>query len=221
MNMRGIVFDLDGTLVDTLPDIMHALNLALRDCGRPMLPPEMGNILIGNGARSLVEKALAPDGASPAELETVFARFMEHYGAGSTANSRVYDGVVGQLREFAEASIAMAVCTNKPGAISEKVLSDLGLTTFFRVIIGGDALPVRKPDGEHLLAAIAGAGAVADEVVMVGDSPADVGAARNAGVPVIVVDYGYSQTPARDLGADAVISRFTELPAAIAALSGG
>ncbi len=218
---RGIVFDLDGTLVDTLPDIMHALNLALAECGRRTVPEDLGTTLIGEGARRMVEKVLAAENAAATEIETVFTRFMAHYGTGSTAHSRVYDGVVGQLGEFDAQGVTMAVCTNKPGAISEKVLADLDLSKYFRAVVGGDALAVRKPHGGHLLAAVDRMGAAAADVVMVGDGPADVGAARNAGIPVIVVDYGYSHAPARDLGADSVISSFNQLPRAIAALSGG
>lgn len=219
--MRAAIFDLDGTLVDTAPDIVAALNGALSDLGYGTVGGDAGRAMIGGGARRLVELALAAQtGSEPGDglVETALERFMVYYGEGSVARSAVYPGVREALSRFGEEGLAMGVCTNKPHAISLTVLDRLDLGGHFRAVVGGDALPEKKPAASHLLETVSRTQKDAAEVIMVGDSATDVAAARNAGVPVVVVSYGYSMLPAAELGADAVIADMRELPDVMAGL---
>lgn len=217
----ALVFDLDGTLVDTAPDLHAVLETLLAEIGRHAPPLDQTRLMVGEGARVMITRALDATGGMPADvdMETLFERFIEIYVADPARYSRPYEGVLSELDRLAAAGVAMGICTNKPQAPSDGLLATLDMTRYFGAVLGGDALPVRKPDPEHLAAVLRGMGvAEGAPAVMVGDSRTDLLTARALGVPCILVSFGYTAIPARELGADAVIDAFAELPAALAAL---
>ena len=214
--MDVAIFDLDGTLVDTAPDIIDALNRTLSDLGLTPVDDATGRSFIGGGARKLVADAMAKSGgrtASEDEIDAAYARFIGYYTENSAVRSTLYPGVREALDTLAEAGLSMGVCTNKPHDLSLDVLDAFGLHKYFRAVVGGDALPERKPAAGHLLETARRTAPEFQRAIMIGDSPTDVAAARNAGIPVVVVNYGYTVTPAEDLGADAVIADMRELAA--------
>ncbi|MBL8667873.1 MAG: phosphoglycolate phosphatase [Rhodospirillales bacterium] len=221
-----VVFDLDGTLIDSAPDLHGALNIVLTELGkRPLSLAEVESI-VGDGAAMLVRKALALVAAVPLEavdddtVATLTPPFLAAYGERAVELTRAYDGVSATLDALAADGMVLAVCTNKPEALTRHILAHLGLARYFGAVIGGDSLNgIRKPDPRHLLAAVTAIGGTPAQTAMVGDSINDVAAARAAGVPVIVRAGGYSRVPAEQLGADAIIGDFAELPAAIVRLT--
>jgi phosphoglycolate phosphatase len=218
---RAVVFDLDGTLIETAPDLTDALNHTLALAGRPAVAELAVRQMVGDGARKLLERGLAATGPAPndAEMDRWHGEFLTYYRANVAARSHPFPGAVDLMHELRAAGLKTAVCTNKPVDLSRKLFDDLEISHLFDAVIGGDSLPVRKPDPGHILGTLEAVGAGAAEAVMIGDSMNDVAAARNAGIPVIAVSFGYTTTPARELGADAVIDRLSELPAALAALA--
>ena len=217
----AIIFDLDGTLVDTALDLTQALNAVLAQAGRAPVPLERIRDIIGGGARRMVERGFAEGGAAldAGELDRRTAAFFDHYRAHLSDLSRPFPGVPETLETLAAEGAIMGVCTNKPADPSRRILDDLDLSRFFGAIVGSDSVAVRKPDPEHLAATIRALGAAPAQAVMIGDSDIDIATARNLGVPAIAVAYGYTSIPAAELGADAVIERFVDLPQAIAALA--
>ena len=172
----------------------------------------------GGGARQLVKLGVIADRGEDAEDELIdrtFDRFLTYYGESSTDRSVIYPGVLDVLEQFAGDNLPMGVCTNKPHDISLAVLEALDLMRYFRTVIGGDALPVRKPQAGHILETAARTLPGYSQAIMIGDSATDVAAARNAEVPVVAVSYGYTNVPAVELGADAVIDNMRDLPAAM------
>lgn len=218
-----VIFDLDGTLVDSAPDLHESLNDALAAVAPRSLTLAEVESIIGDGAAVLVGRALALSGATALpepEESVVLARFLVAYGDRATRLTRPYAGVPETLATLAGAGFALGVCTNKPERLSREILQALGLDRHFGAVIGGDSLNgVRKPDPRHLLAAVEALGGRAEAAVMVGDSHNDVAAARALAVPVIVRAGGYSPVPAERLGADAVFHEFPQLPGVIAGLA--
>ena len=211
---KAIVFDLDGTLVDSLPDIHEALNRALVEARLTTIDEAACRKMIGGGARNLIEQAFTAIGEAPDEtqIDGLFARFLDLYRDEPAIRSKPFPGVIAALEALQGQGAALGICTNKPQDLSELVLEGLNLGHFFGdVVIGGDALAIRKPNAGHLLEVIQRLGHLPADAIMVGDSATDVGAARNAGVPVIAVDFGYTDTPPDELGADALISHFDSL----------
>ena len=208
-----VVFDLDGTLVDTAADLIGTLNVILAAEGLGPMSREDAGSLIGAGARAMITRGFERSGATLSEdrLARLFAAFLPLYEGRIAAESRPYDGVIAALDRFAAAGWRAAVCTNKPEGLSRRLLDELGLTARFAAICGGDTFPVRKPDAAHLLGTIAAAGGRADRAVMVGDSATDVSAARNARIPVVAVTFGYADEPVATLDPDAVIDHFDHL----------
>lgn len=216
-----IVFDLDGTLIDTAPDLGRALAHVLRELGGSAPPNKAMRNWIGGGGRKMVARGLAAAGIelSDAAFEDAVSAFLDHYGAHLSDHSPAFPGVFDALRALQSEGARLGVCTNKTAKYSVRLLRDLGFEEFFGdVVLGSDSLAVRKPDGGHVLGVIERLGGTAGQAVMIGDSATDVAAARNAQVPVIAVSFGYSDTPAAELGADAVIDTFAELAAALESL---
>ncbi|MEO8927330.1 MAG: phosphoglycolate phosphatase [Caulobacteraceae bacterium] len=215
-----VVFDLDGTLVDTAPDLVTTLNVLLAEEGVSPLALDEARPMIGQGARAMLAKGFAAGGAplGEARLTGLFERFIDHYRAHIADRSRPFPGVVAALDALAAAGARLAVCTNKRTDLSAALLKALGLADRFDAIVGADAAPAAKPDPRHLIAAIERAGGRRDFALMVGDSASDAGAARAAGVPLVLVSFGYTEIPARDLGPDILVDHFDELPPACARL---
>jgi phosphoglycolate phosphatase len=215
-----VAFDLDGTLVDTAPDLIGSLNVVLGEKGLAPVEIADARAVIGRGARVMIERGFDLRGASlsAADLDRLHARFLAHYEEHLADRSRPFPGAEAALDTLAAEGSILVVCTNKPERYSLKLLSVLGLSERFALIAGSDTFAVRKPDPGHLLAAIAGAGGDAGTAVMVGDSAIDVATARAAKVPVVVLSHGYADLPAAQLGADRVVDGFTRLPAAVAEL---
>jgi phosphoglycolate phosphatase len=217
---RAVVFDLDGTLVDSVGDIRAAINQVLEAAGRSALDRKTVTGFVGDGARQLVARAFSATGGAVADgvLDRHYRAFLGAYESEPVALTRPYPGALQALLALKAEGRALGVCTNKPDALTAAVLSRLGLAVHFDAIVGPDRVTRRKPDPAHLLATLDAMGAGANDAVMVGDSANDVEVARGAGVPAICVTFGYARGAPKDLGADALIDHFRELPAAIAAL---
>jgi phosphoglycolate phosphatase len=216
-----LVFDLDGTLIDTAPDLVDALNVAFAREGLPPVPYETGRTLIGGGLRMMIKRGLEAErsAALPAEVDRLFADFIEHYSAHIADRSGPFPDLVEALDVLDAAGWRFAVCTNKLERLSVLLLTELGLADRFTAICGPDTFGIQKPDPNILLRTIEAAGAQPQTAIMIGDSLTDIRTARAAAVPVIAVDFGYSERPVAQLGPDRVISRFSELPAAVAELA--
>jgi phosphoglycolate phosphatase len=218
--MLTIVFDLDGTLVDTAPDLIDTLNLVLTREGLPALPFESARPMIGGGAKRMLERALAAEGQSKAEADRLYAGYIEHYAAHIADRSRPYPLLVQTLDRLVNAGHRLAVCTNKLEWLAKRLLDQLGLSPHFAAICGPDTFGVAKPDPDILLRTIAQVGGEPRRAVMVGDSSTDVSTARAAAVPIIVVSFGYADVAVEALHADRVISSFCSLPETIRTLLG-
>jgi phosphoglycolate phosphatase len=221
----AIIFDLDGTLVDSLDDIAFALNRVLAGRGLGPLAADQVVTMIGHGSRNLVAAGLAATAApgyaaDDAETDACLGEFLAAYGEGLTRFTRPYPGVADALATLARRRYGLAVCTNKTEAHAIAVLRALDLLDFFPVIVGGDTLPgIRKPDSRLLLPVIEALCATSETVVLVGDSATDVALARAGKLRAVILRAGgYSPQPAADLGADAVIQHFDELAPLISQL---
>jgi phosphoglycolate phosphatase len=212
-----VVFDLDGTLVDTAPDLVGTLNIIFARMGLPAVPYSAARNMVGGGARAMIERGLAAEGRTVTgpELDRLVGDFIEHYADHIADGSRPFPGLEAALDELAARGCHAAVCTNKLEWLARRLLGTLGLTARFVAICGGDTFRLQKPDPELLRRTIAAAQGNEKQAVMVGDSVSDTTMARAAGLPVIAVDYGYSETPIAELGADRVISGLAELPSAV------
>jgi phosphoglycolate phosphatase len=208
-----LVFDLDGTLAETAPDLIAALNFVLASEGVEAVPLASARSLVGAGARALIARGFALGGRplQPEKLETLFAMFLDYYNAHIADHSRLFPGVVACLDRCAAAGWRLAVCTNKVEHSSRLLLAKLGVADRFAFICGQDTFGVAKPDPKPLLETIRRAGGRPERSVMVGDSLTDIDTARAAGTPVVAVDFGYSDVPVAELGPDRVISHFDAL----------
>jgi phosphoglycolate phosphatase len=213
-----LAFDLDGTLVDTAPDLIAALNVILSRQGIRELPLASARNLIGGGARKLIERGLeaADRTCTPVEVDGMMKEFVAYYAEHIADLSRPFDGLDAGLDELAARGFLFAVCTNKLEWLSKLLLDRLKLTSRFAAICGADTFGVVKPDPTFLRQTVARAGGDIATTIMVGDAGTDVGVARRAGVPVIGVTFGYTETPIEELKPDRVISRMTDLPQAVA-----
>jgi phosphoglycolate phosphatase len=218
-----VVFDLDGTLVDTAPDLINALNFVLNREGMPVVPMKSARNLIGGGARRLIERGLELDGrqAGLADITRMTDDFIGHYAAHIADQSRPFEGLEGALDDLSARGYRFAVCTNKLEWLSKLLLDQLGLSSRFSAICGADTFGVSKPDPAILRQTVARAGGQLASTIMVGDAGPDVGVARRAGVPIIGVEFGYTEVPIADLQPDRLIGHMRDLPAAVESLIAG
>ena len=219
--MRTIVFDLDGTLVDTAPDLISTLNLVLAGEGLPPVAYDDARRMIGGGARRMIERALIAEGRNvpAAELDRMFRIFIDHYSAHIADRSRPFPHLESVLQRLGGDGFRLAVCTNKLEWLSVRLLDTLNLSRYFAAICGQETFGVQKPDPQMLRLTIRRAGGDVQHAIMIGDSMTDVRTARAANVPVIAVDFGYSEVAPEALDADRLISSLVELPSAIAGLA--
>jgi phosphoglycolate phosphatase len=219
-SIRTVVFDLDGTLVDTAPDLISALNVILSREGLPPVPLKLARTMIGAGARKLIERGLELEGrvTTPDDISRLTGDFIEYYAAHIAEASRPFEGLEAALDDLASRGYQFAVCTNKLEWLSKKLLDELGLTPRFAAICGADTFGVSKPDPVILQQTVARAGGHIGSTVMVGDAGPDVGVSRRAGVPVIGVTFGYTEVPIADLKPDRLIGHMRDLPGAVEAL---
>jgi phosphoglycolate phosphatase len=217
-----VVFDLDGTLVDTAPDLIETLNVVFTRDGLPPLDYAAARDMIGGGARRMIESGLKLQGRVLADdvVDRMFADFIAHYAVHVADRSQPFPGLDAALDRLAERGYRLAVCTNKLEGLSRLLLETLGLTSRFAAICGQDTFGIQKPNPEILRRTIEAAGGAMQRAVMIGDSGTDIATARAAAVPVVAVDFGYSETPIRDLRPDRPISHFNELADAVYALAG-
>ena len=215
-----IVFDLDGTLIDTAPDLIDTLNVILARHDVAPVAFDEARTMIGAGVKPLLQRALASKGKKfpPEEIDRLFAEYLEIYAAHIADRSRPFPGLEQALDALSAQGCRLAVCTNKLEWLSVKLLKELQLAPRFAAICGQDTFTMRKPDPDMLRLTIARAGGDTGHAVMVGDSMTDVATARAAGIPVVAVDFGYTETPPAELGADRLIGHFEALPAAVADL---
>jgi phosphoglycolate phosphatase len=212
-----VVFDLDGTLAETAGDLMGALNHVLALDGIAPLPVDRARNLLGSGGRALIRRGYATDGRDLDEvrLEVLFGRFLAFYEDHIADHSHLFPGVLEALDRIEARGYGMAICTNKMERTARKLLDVLGVAARFKAICGQDTFAVSKPQAGALLGTIAAAGGRPERSVMVGDSGTDIATAKAANVPVVAVDFGYTDRPVADLGADRVIGHFDELETAV------
>ena len=216
----SVIFDLDGTLVDTAPDLIATLNVIFRREGLAPVTFANARPLIGAGARRMIERGLEQQAATmtPADVDRLYKDYLEHYAEHIADTSRPFPGLEAALDTLAARGDRFAVCTNKLEWLSVRLLDALNLSARFVAICGQDTFGVQKPDPEILRRTVLSAGGDLSRAIMVGDSAADIETARAAGTPVIAVDFGYTDVPVTALGPDRVISTFDALPAAVAEL---
>lgn len=215
----SLCFDLDGTIVDTAPDLIRVLNLVIAEEGLKETRDAAMRAIIGYGSRALIENAMALENhhisaGRVSELQTLF---LELYAQDIAQLSRPFPGVIDVLRDLKRAGHSLSVCTNKPGWLARPLLEKLGMTPLFTRIVGSDDIARNKPHADHIFAAAGHR--MANRIIMVGDGAPDSLAARAAGVPCILMAYGYSPVPFEQLGADVVLRNFRGLPNAISRLS--
>lgn len=215
-----VVFDLDGTLVDTAPDLLGALNHVLTDAH--LQPVDLATVatLIGNGARAMMERGFGIQGVTlpAAEMDAAFDRFIDYYIANIATSSRPFDGCVEALDRLRDQGASLAVCTNKRQDLSERLLGELGLTDRFAAILGADRATNRKPHADHVFEAVAAAGGSTARALFVGDSRTDERAARNSGLPFVFVTFGYEAEAVENIASDAVIGHYSQLVPALSVL---
>jgi phosphoglycolate phosphatase len=221
--MLTIVFDLDGTLIDTAADLIDTLNVVLTGERLPAMPFATARELIGGGAKRMIERALAVEGraCARADIDRLYATFIVHYADHLADRSRPYPKLDVALDALEAAGYRLAVCTNKLEWLSVRLLNILKLAPRFAAICGPDTFGVYKPDPEMLRRTVRRAGGEPTAAIMVGDSKTDVSTARAADVPIVAVDFGYSDIPIADLKPDRIISSFADLPSAVTALAAG
>ena len=216
-----IVFDLDGTLIDTAPDLVDTLNVVFAREGWPPVPYVAARNQIGGGAKMMIQRGVAAEGitVAPEKLEQLFADFIAHYTEHIADRSRPFPGLIDALDELAARGSKLAVCTNKLERLSVRLLKQLNLAERFAFVCGQDTFGMQKPNPEVLRRTVAAAGGDLTRAIMIGDSITDIRTARAADIPVIAVDFGYSEQPISELNPDRIISHFAQLQTAIAAIS--
>jgi phosphoglycolate phosphatase len=216
-----VVFDLDGTLVETAPDLIEALNVLFAREQRQPLDYAHARNLIGGGARKMIEAGLKLQGhtAEPGDVDRMFRVFVDYYSAHVADRSQPFPGLDAALDTLKAQGCRFAVCTNKLEDLSRQLLQALRLTHRFDAICGPDTFRIQKPDPDFLIRTIEAANGHPRQAVMVGDSGTDIATARAAGIPIVAVDFGYSETPVAELKPDRLISHFDQLAAAVMELA--
>ena len=220
LNGARIAFDLDGTLVDTAPDLVRALNESVVPLGFDPVPIEAVRAMVGRGARALIRRAFVREGRAEPHEDLVEDRldvFMDAYRADIARHSRPFEGVEAALDSLAAAGARLSVCTNKPTQLAIPLLDALNLRTRFERVIGPEDAPAKKPDASHLIVAVGGA-PIDHACILVGDSEPDALAAKAAGAGSVIFEGGYSEKPARTLGADRLFETYGVLPDLLAEL---
>ncbi len=215
----AIVWDLDGTLIDSAPDLCRALNLVLWESRCDALEVDAVRPMIGNGVAKLVERGFRAAGRelSDSELARTVEQFMAHYSENPTAHTHLYPGVGQTLKELAAAGVKQGLCTNKPEAVTRLILQQLNIDQYFQAVVGGDTTDARKPDPEPLQHCIDAMGASVSDTIMIGDSAVDAGAARALQVSIGLVAHGYRETDVASINADFVIEDIASVPDALLA----
>jgi phosphoglycolate phosphatase len=219
----AVVWDLDGTLVDSATDIATSLNRLLGENELAALEDALIKNMIGEGVAVLIRRGFEAHGITPdgKRLESLVERFLVIYSEVATASTRLFPGAREALQSLSDAGLRQAICTNKPEAITRQVLAGLGIADCFDVVIGGDTLPRNKPDPLPLRTALEGLDVAPERSLMVGDSAIDVQTAHAAGVSVAFVTFGYGPGPSHPHKADYLIDDFADLPAVVAGHSAG
>lgn len=218
MSRPIIVFDLDGTLIDTAPDLLDSLNHCLNFAGlSPAAPAELRRF-VGMGGRVMIERAFAAQNRplQQAHLDELLTLFLEHYSTNIPGSSQPFPGVIAALDRLEEAGYTLAICTNKYEQLSTSLIGALGLDQRFAANCGADTFDFRKPDPRHLTETIRIAGGDPQRAIMVGDSRTDIDTAKAAGIPVIAVDFGYTDRPVHEFSPSRIISHYDELTLAMA-----
>jgi phosphoglycolate phosphatase len=213
----AVLFDLDGTLVDTAPDLVATLNVIFARIGLPPVAYEHARSMVGGGARRMIERGLTAENRAlePDKLNALVGDFIDHYAAHIADQSKPFEGVEAALVELAGRGCVLAVCTNKLEWLARRLLDALRLSHHFVAICGADTFQLQKPDPQFLQRTVCLMGCQLSGAIMVGDSITDVAMAKAAGVAVIAVTYGYTELPITTLGADRIITSFAELPKTI------
>jgi len=221
MAVLTIIFDLDGTLFDTAPDLVETLNVVFAREGLAPLPYATARNLVGGGAKAMIARGIEAEGRvlSPAKLEQMLTDFITYYSDHVADRSRPFPGLTDTLDTLGARGHRFAICTNKLERLSVRLLNKFNLADRFAAICGQDTFGIQKPDPEILRRTVAAAGGTMKHAIMIGDSNTDICTARAAGVPVIAVDFGYSERPISEFGPDQTISHFAQLPASIAVVS--
>ena len=217
-----LIFDLDGTLVETAEDLAGAMNHVLRAEGLPELPTHAVRPLIGSGAKALIARGFAAAGQelTDAEAERLKLAFLEHYAANIARHSHFFHGALDALDDLSSIGATLSICTNKPQRLTDLLLDALGERTRFAAIIGADSVPNRKPDPGHVLTTLLQAGGEPERALFLGDSETDERAARNAGLPFILYPHGYRSANLETLAPDAVFTSYSDLPELVLQLVG-
>jgi len=215
-----LVFDLDGTLIDTAPDLVETLNVIFAREGLPPVPFAKARKLIGGGARAMIVRGVEAESRvlSPTQIERLLDEFIAYYTEHIADRSRPFPGLTETLDTLAQQGHRFAVCTNKLKRLSVLLLETLALADRFEAICGQDTFGIQKPDPEILRRTVAAAGGRLSDAIMIGDSNTDIRTARAAGIPIVAVEFGYAERPVAEYGPDRVISQFAQLPVAIAAV---
>jgi len=210
-----VIFDLDGTLIDSAPDLAAAINAMLAGYGREPLAVQEVRRMVGDGVALLVARALAARDCRPAEPAEAERSFMRHYESAATALTTVFPGAAQALQALSAAGIPLAVCTNKPARITSAILGSLGLAKYFARVVAGDSLPFRKPDPRVLLALLEAFAAARQDSLLVGDSEVDAATASGAAVPFVLMKHGYRRGAVAEIPCRAALESFAELPALV------
>ncbi len=211
MHPALVIFDLDGTLIDSAPDMHRAVNLMLRDLGcNPLSLPQI-RTMVGDGAAALIARALAARQCVTADAEESLERFLRYYEEEPTSATRLFPGVPETLGRLHAAGLTLAVCTNKPSGLTQLILERLQVSRYFDRVVAGDTLPYRKPDPRALLEVLQGFDTPESASLLVGDSEVDAATASAANVPFVLMTYGYHRGPVEEIASVATLDRFPEL----------